>query len=213
MSTQTHTSHPHTCPLQWRQKSPRLEQAFSGSWQGPLFELTPSLIRREGLTLTTRLPVRLPNDGRFDSVDDAKATAQRVFERFVAGVAPATASPADIFTQFLQLLAFAPATHGRLLTTPATHDGLMTALQERGVPYEEGGDSAGDFVFIQLGRGYAMSVHNPLGPDYGYDFQIMGTDQGPMLSNTWREDPNTVAGRIEALLRIFTVGIAEAATP
>jgi hypothetical protein len=155
--------------------------------------------------------VPLPNDGRCGSSDEAKATAQRVIERFATRIAPGTASPAHLFTQLLQLLAFAPPTHGRLLANPATHDALMAALERHGVPYEEAGDSAGDFVVIQLCRGHSMHISNPLGPGYGYDWELMGIDVGPMLANTWREDPDTVAKRIQSLLAILATGYSDAA--
>ncbi|MFF7953924.1 hypothetical protein [Streptomyces griseorubiginosus] len=191
-----------TFPLTWQDKSPRTEQAFSGNWPGPLFSLSLSIMRGGGYSLTTQLPVRIPQNGTFPSKQEAKDTAQRLFNRFVARIAPTTAiPPAATLVEVLMVLAPPLPTDGQ--PTDATHHRLTTELSTRGTPHRETGDSAGQDVAVDLPDSYVMHFHNPLSPDYGYDWDITDATAQQILTGTLRLGAAETAHRIHSLLNIL----------
>ncbi|MGW6202168.1 hypothetical protein ACWF9B_00715 [Streptomyces sp. NPDC055089] len=193
-----------TFPLAWRDKAHSTEQAFSGTWPGPLFSLSPSIIRGEGFSLTTQLPVRIPQHGVFPSKQEAKEAAQRVFNRFVSYLAPTTgrAAPAAILAEVLKALApHAPAGGDR--PTDATHHRLTAELSRIGTPHRETGDSAAQFVVVDLPEVHVMHFHNPLGPSYGYDWDITDATAQQILTGTLRLGAVDTANRIHTLLNLL----------
>ncbi|MGW3954635.1 hypothetical protein ACWEKM_27720 [Streptomyces sp. NPDC004752] len=78
-------------------------------------------MRGEGFSLTTQLPVRIPQHGAFPSKQEAKDTAQRLFDRFVARIAPTTSAnpPATALVEVLKVLTPPLPTDHR--PTDATH--------------------------------------------------------------------------------------------
>ncbi|MCQ1577229.1 hypothetical protein [Streptomyces parvus] len=191
-----------TFPLTWQHKSPRTDQAFSGNWPGPLFSLSPSITRGEGFSLTTRLPVRIPQHGVFPSRQEAKNTAQRVFNRFAASITPTTSPTAPAATLVGVLKALAPPLTGDR-PTDATHHRLITELSSNGTPHRETGDSAGQYVVVDLLDAHVMHFHNPLGPDYGYDWDITDATAQQILTGTLRLGAADTAHRIHSLLSIL----------
>lgn len=192
----------HTFPLTWQDKSPRTEQAFSGKWPGPLFDLSPSITRGEGFSLTTRLPVRIPQHGVFPSRQEAKSTAQRVFNRFAAGITHTTSPTAPAATLLGVLKVLGPALTGDR-PTDATHHGLVTELSSNGTPHRETGDSAGQYVVVDLLDAHVMHFHNPLGADYGYDWDITDATAQQILTGTLRLGAADTAYRIHSLLSLL----------
>ncbi|MFI0813461.1 hypothetical protein [Streptomyces echinatus] len=192
-----------TFPLTWRDKSHRTEEASSGNWPGALFSLSPSITRGEGFSLTTRLPVRIPQHGIFPSKQEAKNTAQRLFNRFVTGIAPTSpTTPAATLATVLKALAPKQPTGGNL-PTDATHHRLTAELSSNGTPHRETGDSAGEYVVVDLPESHVMHVHNPLGADYGYDWNITDAEAQQILSGTLRLGAADTAHRIHTLLNIL----------
>ena len=193
-----------TFPLTWRDKSHRTEEAFSGNWPGALFSLSPSITRGEGFSLTTQLPVRIPHHGIFPSKQEAKRAAQRLFNRFVTGIAPTITSttPDATLAAVLKVLAPQPPTGGDL-PTDATHHRLTAELSSNGTPHRETGDSAGQYVVVDLPESHVMHFHNPLGPDYGYDWDITDAAAQQILTGTLRLGAADTAHRIHTLLNIL----------
>ncbi|MFH0246068.1 hypothetical protein ACGRHY_27460 [Streptomyces sp. HK10] len=193
-----------TFPLAWRDKSHRTEEAFSGNWPGALFSLSPSITRGEGFSLTTRLPARIPQHGLFPTKEEAKSTAQRLFNWFVTSIAPTThpTAPALTFAAVLRALAPQPLTGGGL-PTDATHHRLTAELSGNGTPHRETGDSAGQYVVVDLPGSHVMHFHNPLGPDYGYDWDVTDAEARQLLTGTVRLGAADTAHRIRTLLNIL----------
>ncbi|MFI5864587.1 hypothetical protein [Streptomyces sp. NPDC051546] len=192
-----------TFPLTWQDKSHRTEQAFSGNWPGPLFSLSPAITRGDGFSLTTPLPVRIPQHGTFSSQREAKDTAQRLFNQFVARIAPTTSTtaPADTLIEVLNVLAPPETTDAR--PDDATHHRLIAELSSNGTPHREAGDSAGPAVLVVLPGSHLMHFHNPLGPAYGYDWDIIDAASQQILTGTLRLGAADTARRIHSLLNIL----------
>lgn len=191
-----------TFPLTWQDKSPCGEQAFSGTWPGSLFSLCPSITQGVGYTLTTSLPVRVPDPGPFLSTEKAKTAAQGILDSFVAGIAPTinTTPAADTLRQVLQFLAPSPPGNDHPQPSDATHRNLTTALNSNGTPYRETRDGGGWYVVIDPLESHLMHVHNPLGLDYGFDWDIIDSDPKQILTGTWRLGPIEAADRVRSLL-------------
>ncbi|MFE0778079.1 hypothetical protein [Streptomyces sp. NPDC058861] len=81
----------------------------------------------------------------------------------------------------------------------ATHGALTTALTMRGVSHTTSGDSAGEYVHVPMPGGYLISLTNPLGDTYGYDWQVTDRDVRPILSGTLHLGPDVVARRFEEI--------------
>ncbi|MFH8257617.1 hypothetical protein [Streptomyces roseolus] len=193
-----------TFPLTWRDESHLAQEAFARNWPDALFNLSPSTIRGEGFSLTTRLPLRIPH-GTFLSKQEAQNTAQRLFDQFVAGIAPTIvrpAEPAAILVAVLKALA-PPLPTGDNLPTDATHHHLAAELSYNGTPHQETGDSAGQYVVVDLPDSLIMHFHNPLDSDYGYDWDITDADGQQILSGTLRLGAADTAHRIRTLLSIL----------
>ncbi|MFI9771853.1 hypothetical protein ACIHJG_34065 [Streptomyces sp. NPDC052415] len=189
-----------TSPLNWRVKSHRTEEAFAGNWPGALFSLSPSITRGEGFSLTTQLPVRIPQHGIYPSTQEAKNTAQRLLNRFITSIAPTLkAAPAATFAAVLKALAPHPPT-GVDLPTDATHHRLTAELSSKGTPHQETGDSAGQYVVLDLPEAHVMHFHNPLGPNYGYDWDITNAEAQQVLTGSLRLGAADTAHRIHTLL-------------
>ncbi|MFE5010959.1 hypothetical protein ACFRJ3_41205 [Streptomyces sp. NPDC056696] len=189
--------------LSWQDTSPRTEQAFSGTWPGPLFSLSPSITRGEGFTLTTQLPLRIPAYGACPTAQKAKDTAQRLFDRFLASIAPTGSSSSATATlrRVLEALAPAPGDDGR--PNDATHANLATALASTGTLHRETADSGGEYVVVDLCDSHVMHVHNPLGPDYGFDWDITDASRRQALTGTLRLGAADTAHRIRLLLSLL----------
>ncbi|MFD6465400.1 hypothetical protein [Streptomyces goshikiensis] len=84
-------------------------------------------------------------------------------------------------------------------TVSATHDALTAALTTRAVSHTTSSDSAGKYVHTSLPGGYLISLTNPLGDDYGYDWQVTDRDGRPVLHGTLHTGPDAVAQRLEDL--------------
>jgi hypothetical protein len=193
-----------TFPLTWRGKSHVTEEAFAGNWPGALFSLSPSIIRGEGFSLTTRLPVRIPQHGIFPTKQEAKNTAQHLLNRFVVSIAPTSSPAAPAATLAAVLKALAPQSPtGGDLPTDATHNRLAAELNSNGTPHRETGDSAGQYVVVDLPESHTMHFHNPLGPDYGYDWDITDIEAQQVLTGTLRLGAADMAHRIYTLLSIL----------
>ncbi|MFE2852695.1 hypothetical protein ACFXJO_16390 [Streptomyces lavendulae] len=108
------------------------------------------------------------------------------------------ASSAGALIGFLQAIAPGSAEEGAR-TVSATHGALITALTTRRVSHTTSGDSAGEYVHAPLPGGYLISLTNPLGDNYGYDWQVTDRDLRPVLSGTLHMGPDAVAQRLEDL--------------
>lgn len=83
----------------------------------------------------------------------------------------------------------------------AAHDHLVTALTTQKTPHRQAGDSAGQYVVIDLPCGlHTMHVHNPLNETYGFDWDITDDDAQQLLTGTWRLGSADTAHRIRSLL-------------
>ncbi|WP_327309794.1 hypothetical protein OG730_41665 (plasmid) [Streptomyces sp. NBC_01298] len=110
-------------------------------------------------------------------------------------------SSTDALVGFLEAIAPAPTEEGAR-TANATHDALTAALTTRGVSHRTSGDSAGEFVHVPLPGGYLISLTNPLGDDYGYDWQVTDRNVLPVISGTLNTGPDAVAKRLAHLERL-----------
>ncbi|MFE4309160.1 hypothetical protein ACFRR6_24285 [Streptomyces sp. NPDC056891] len=107
-------------------------------------------------------------------------------------------SSAGALISFLQAITPVPAEEAAC-TVSATHGALTAALTTRGVSHTTSGDSAGEYVHTPLPGGYLINLTNPLGDDYGYDWQVTDRDVRPVLHGTLHMGPDAIAQRLEDL--------------
>ncbi|MFE1781105.1 hypothetical protein ACFW9F_00560 [Streptomyces sp. NPDC059506] len=146
----------------------------------------------------------IPQHGIFPSKQEAKNTAQRLFNLFVTSIAPTTrpTTPAATLAAGLKALAPQPPAGGDL-PNDATHHRLTAELSSNGTPHRETGDSAGQYVVVGLPESHVMHFHNPLGPDYGYDWDITDAEAQQILTGTLRLGAADTAHRIHTLLNLL----------
>ncbi|MEV6676267.1 hypothetical protein AB0N09_05270 [Streptomyces erythrochromogenes] len=108
------------------------------------------------------------------------------------------AAATDALAIFLQAVTPAPAGETSL-PVGTSHEALSAALTRRGVVHQTSGDSACEYAHIVLPGGYLISLHNPLGDDYGYDWQITDRDVLPVIAGTLRMGADMVAQRLARL--------------
>jgi hypothetical protein len=73
-------------------------------------------------------------------------------------------------------------------------------LTSNGTPHRETADSGGEYIVVDLCDSHVMHVHNPLGPDYGFDWDITDGTGQQVLTGTLRLGAADTAHRIHCLL-------------
>ncbi|MEU5200413.1 hypothetical protein AB0G86_41295 [Streptomyces scabiei] len=103
--------------------------------------------------------------------------------------------------QILYLLGPSPADSDHPQPTDATHGNLVTALTAQGTPHRQTGDGGGEYVVVELFDSHVIHFHNPLGPDYGFDWDLTDGDAQQLLTGTLRLGAADTAHRIHHLLK------------
>lgn len=102
--------------------------------------------------------------------------------------------------QMLRLLDPTPTDSDHPQPADANHDNLVTALTALGTPHRQTGDSAGQYVVVDLPGSHVMHVHNPMDEAYGFDWDIVDGSAQQILTGTWWLGSAGTAHRIHSLL-------------